>query len=124
MLTFVLVCVSLPLFVSDCFSVSKLFRLPQVVSRFWKFFSGCLSCVEWFRFLIGKLSFFEFFMLFSVVLSVILFQVVVCMLTRLLQVPVFIYVFQTSPASSACVLLVVSMYFGSSRMVFSSIQVV
>ena len=61
-----LVCVSLFLFVSDCFSVSKLFRLPQVVSSFWKFSFGCLSCVGWLRFLIGKLS---CFMFFHVVLS-------------------------------------------------------
>ena len=32
--------------------------------------------------------------------------------------------FQTSSASSACVLLVVSLYFGSSKMVFSLVQVV
>ena len=36
----------------------------------------------------------------------------------------FFYVFQSSSAPSACVLLVVSLYFGSSKMVFSLVQVV
>ena len=64
MLKFVLVCVSLSL----SFQIALVFRSCSACLKLSQVFGsssfGCLGCVEWFRFLISKLSCFEFFNLF------------------------------------------------------------
>ena len=56
MLKVVFVCVSWCFFVSGCFNFSKLFRLHSQV------IGSCVSCVGWFRFVIGKCGCFIMFL--------------------------------------------------------------